>query len=160
MGVAFRLTQRKPLFQVPMVKEYSARDLERVARYDGTEFKIPSPFPIATVVACRAYYWLSQQDMLNAKKFATKLFRAYFIDNRTISEAAVVIEVAGQVGVDVKRLTEALTKPDVKKLARTATNNAIDKGVFGSPFFIVDGEPFWGHDRLPHVEAWVTSGGW
>jgi len=32
--------------------------------------------------------------------------------------------------------------------------------VFGSPFFIVDGEPFWGVDRLPMLEAWVRKGGW
>ena len=160
MGVAFRLTQRKPLFQIPMVKDYSARDLDRVARFDGTPFNVPSPFPVATVVACRAYYWLSNQDPLTAKEFAKKLFRAYFINNKPISEIDVVVEIASQVDVDAEELNKALLDPDVKRLARTATDDAINKGVFGSPFFIVDGEPFWGHDRLPHVEAWVTSGGW
>ena len=34
------------------------------------------------------------------------------------------------------------------------------KGVFGSPFIIVDGEPFWGNDRLAEVREWLQTGGW
>jgi len=37
---------------------------------------------------------------------------------------------------------------------------AIERKVFGSPYFIVDGEPFWGADRLDHVERWLATGGW
>jgi len=37
---------------------------------------------------------------------------------------------------------------------------AIAAGVFGSPFFIADGEPFWGVDRIPMLEDWVRKGGW
>ena len=47
-----------------------------------------------------------------------------------------------------------------KESAREALNAAIAKGVFGSPYFVVDGEPFWGHDRLDHVDKWLATGGW
>jgi len=40
------------------------------------------------------------------------------------------------------------------------SNEAIAKGVFGSPFFLVDGEPFWGFDRMPMLEHWLEKGGW
>ncbi len=160
MGVAFKITQRKPLFKIPMVKDYSSRDLDRTARFEDIPFNVPSPFPIATVVACRAYYWLAEQDSSVAKQFAQQLFRSYFIENKTISKTDVVIEIASQVSVDTAKLTAALKDPDIKASVRTATEESIKKGVFGSPFFLVDGEPFWGHDRLPHVEAWVKSGGW
>ncbi len=43
---------------------------------------------------------------------------------------------------------------------RQETQAAIDRGVFGSPFIIVDGEPFWGVDRLEQVERWLKTGGW
>jgi len=33
-------------------------------------------------------------------------------------------------------------------------------GIFGSPITVVDGEPFWGADRLDHVERWLATGGW
>ena len=40
------------------------------------------------------------------------------------------------------------------------TNDAVERGIFGSPFFIVDGEPFWGHDRMDEVDRWLETGGW
>ena len=40
------------------------------------------------------------------------------------------------------------------------TGKAIDAGVFGSPFYIIDGEPFWGADRLWMIRRWLKSGGW
>ena len=41
-----------------------------------------------------------------------------------------------------------------------AREAALARGVFGSPFFIVDGEPFWGVDRMPMIEDWIRTGGW
>jgi len=45
-------------------------------------------------------------------------------------------------------------------MLRAVTDQAIAEGIFGSPFFIVDGEAFWGHDRLAQVERWLATGGW
>jgi 2-hydroxychromene-2-carboxylate isomerase len=39
-------------------------------------------------------------------------------------------------------------------------DDSLAKGVFGSPFFIVDGEPFFGVEKLPVVEQWLATGGW
>ena len=41
-----------------------------------------------------------------------------------------------------------------------ANDAAIARGVFGSPYVVVDGEPFWGADRLDQVERWLATGGW
>ena len=48
----------------------------------------------------------------------------------------------------------------VKERLRAETDAAIARGIFGSPFVIVDGEPFWGNDRLDDVRDWLKSGGW
>ena len=40
------------------------------------------------------------------------------------------------------------------------TDRSLERGVFGSPFVFVDGEPFWGADRLDQVERWLRTGGW
>ena len=50
--------------------------------------------------------------------------------------------------------------PFIKQRLKDETNAAIEKGVFGSPFVIVDGEQFWGADRLWMVKRWLRSGGW
>ena len=48
----------------------------------------------------------------------------------------------------------------MKDRAKREVDAALAKNVFGSPFFIVDGEPFWGNDRLPMMEEWLKRGGW
>jgi 2-hydroxychromene-2-carboxylate isomerase len=57
-------------------------------------------------------------------------------------------------------LLDALQQPAVKDRLRVETEAAMARGVFGSPFLIVDGEPFWGADRLEQVDLWLQRGGW
>ena len=57
-------------------------------------------------------------------------------------------------------LAAALADPAVKQRLKHETDGAAQAGVFGSPFVIVDGEPFWGADRLDQVERWLATGGW
>ena len=53
-----------------------------------------------------------------------------------------------------------MVTPEIKEQAKVASDEALSKNVFGSPFLIVDAEPFWGWDRLPMLEEWIRSGGW
>ena len=162
MGAVMKLTGRKPLVQIPMVNEYSARDLNRVARYHGIEFSVPSVFPISSVAPSRVFYWIRDEyGSKKAKQFAQAIFRAYFVKNLNISKPPTVVKVATtELDFDAVAVNEALENPDIKLKVREETDRAIERGVFGSPFFIVDNEPFWGHDRLNHVESWLVSGGW
>jgi len=48
----------------------------------------------------------------------------------------------------------------MKDLLKSETQAAMDRGVFGSPFFFIDGERFWGVDRMDMMDAWMTRGGW
>ncbi len=48
----------------------------------------------------------------------------------------------------------------MKERVKVMSAEALAKGVFGSPFFIADGEPFWGWDRLPMLEEWLEKSGW
>ena len=57
-------------------------------------------------------------------------------------------------------LRQALEEPAVKERLRSEVNAAIERGVFGSPYIVIDGEPFWGVDRLEQVDRWLATGGW
>ena len=57
-------------------------------------------------------------------------------------------------------LRTALNDPVVKEKLKGEVDASIEAGVYGAPFFLVDGEPFWGADRLDHVERWLSTGGW
>ena len=160
LGPVFKLTGQAPLTEIPMKGDYAKRDFLRSAGLHKVPFRQPEKFPIGTVAAVRAFYWLADQDAGKARALAKALYRAYFVDGRDIGAPQAVIEVAREVGVDAAALAKALEDPAVKERAKREVDAAIAAGVFGSPFFIVDGEPFWGVDRLPMLEDWVKTGGW
>ncbi len=60
---------------------------------------------------------------------------------------------------DRAKVLAAVGEPALKERLRSETQTAIERGVFGSPYIFVDGEPFWGHDRLDQVERWLKTGG-
>lgn len=165
MGVAMKITGSAPLVNRPMIAAYSRHDLNRSARLLDVPFALPEPFPIATIAACRAVYWMEERAGAGAAKaLAQALYRAYFTAGRNVSEPDVVADVAAEAaagsGADREALLAGIQAPAIKERLKEVTNGAIERGVFGSPFFIVDGESFWGHDRMAQVERWLETGGW
>jgi len=159
LGVIFKTTGAAPLTMVPVKGEYSQHDFARSARFLGVPYQHPDLFPLHTVHAARAYYWLHDEDCARARLFARAVLRAYFTRGVDVSDLAVVQEIAAQHGADRDRLSAALVGTVLKERLRAECAAALAKGVFGSPYFIVDGEPFFGADRLPQVEHWLASGG-
>ena len=160
MGVAMKVTGSSPIVNRPMLGEYSRRDMVRSARRLKVPFSFPEPFPIATIAACRAVYWRERAGAEQAKSLASALYRAYFAGGRNISDAEVVADIAAKSGADRDALLAGIQDSAVKDRLKEVTNDAIARGIFGSPFFVVDGEPFWGHDRMDEVEQWLETGGW
>ncbi|HUL96364.1 MAG TPA: 2-hydroxychromene-2-carboxylate isomerase [Usitatibacter sp.] len=160
LGPVFKQTGQAPLVEIPMKGEYSRHDFDRSARYYQVPYAMPAKFPIGTVAALRAFYWLDDRDRAQAKRLAKALYSAYFANGRDIGDAKVVLQVAGETGVDVTALEAALADPAVKERAKAEVDAALARNVFGSPYFIVDGEPFWGCDRMPMLEEWLKRGGW
>ena len=76
------------------------------------------------------------------------------------SRAKPLAELSGRAPQTVQDFLRALDDPAVKERAKREVDAAIAAGVFGSPFFVVDGEPFWGCDRMSMVEEWIRTGGW
>ncbi len=160
LGPVFKQTGQAPLVEIPMKGAYSRHDFDRSARFHGVPYAMPAKFPIGTVAALRAFWWLDDRDRAHAVRLAKALYTAYFANGRDIGDAQVVLQVAREEGVDAAALEAALGDPAVKERAKAEVDAALGRNVFGSPFFIVDGEPFWGCDRLPMLEAWVKRGGW
>lgn len=160
LGVVFRETGAVPLtLAAPLKSNYYLHDFSRSARYMGIPYKHPANFPIATQHAARAYYWLHGQDGDKARAFAGAAYRALFAQGRDISDLAVVLDLAVEQGADRDDLSAALAMPELKERLKNECEEALKKGVFGSPYIIVDGEPFFGADRLPQLEHWLETGG-
>jgi 2-hydroxychromene-2-carboxylate isomerase len=77
-----------------------------------------------------------------------------------MSSAEAVAAAAEGVGFDRPSVLAAIDDESVKARLRQHVDAALAAGVFGTPTFIVDGEMFWGADRLDQVERWIETGGW
>lgn len=160
LGPVFKITGQPPLVDIPLKGDYAKRDFARSARLHGIQYRHPKVFPIGTVAALRAFYWLDDRDPAKARQLAKALYRAFFVEGTDISAPAAVVAIARSLGVDAAALSAALEDPAWKERGKREVDAAIGAGVFGSPYFIVAGEPFWGVDRMPMLEQWVKSGGW
>lgn len=160
LGAVFKVTAQRPLADIPVKSDYANRDFARSARLYGVAFRLPSRFPIGTVAPARAFYWIDDRDAAFARRYALAAYRAYFVDDRDISEPEVAADVAASVGFNKEEIASALNDPLVKDRLRREVDTAVAHGVFGSPYIVVDGEPFWGADRLQQVERWLATGGW
>jgi 2-hydroxychromene-2-carboxylate isomerase len=150
LGVAFKATGSGPLPSIPLKGDYAKRDFLRSARFHGIPFRMPEPFPVSTVAPCRAFY--SLQDPQEQVKLAKALFRAYFVDNVNIGEASQVLKISSSLG-----LRPEIDSQTVKDKTRAEVDAALAKGVFGSPYIVIDGEPFWGLDRFDQIERWLKE---
>ena len=71
-----------------------------------------------------------------------------------------VADEAVALGLNRDDILVALASDDVKAALQSAVELAIAKGVFGVPFFIADGESFWGGDRAPMLDHWLKHHTW
>lgn len=160
LGAVFKITGGMPTMEVPIKGDYYKRDFPRSARYLGVAYRQPTAFPINALAPSRAFYWLDAKDPSRARRLAQALYRAYFVDDVDISSAENTIAVAAKMGLDADAVRAGMSDAAVKDRTRAEVEKAIAKGVFGSPYVIVDGEPFWGSDRLDQVDKWLATGGW
>ena len=158
LGVAFKATGGAPLPSIPIKGAYAMRDFLRSARFHGIPYRQPTTFPVSTISAVRAFYWLQDRDAARAVELAKALYNAYFTGDVDISKPENVAKIAGKLGAKAEDLAAALNDQAVKDRTKKEVDAAVAHGVFGSPYVIVDGEPFWGMDRLDQVERWLAKG--
>lgn len=160
LGVVFKQTGMAPLTQIPIKGDYSKRDFDRSARFHGVAFHMPPVFPIASQAPSRIVLWAKALDPALGAKVALALYRAYFVDGHDISNPDVAADAAAMVaGVNRAAARAAIDDLAIKDALKREVDDAMRAGVFGSPFVVVDGEPFWGLDRFDQIERWLATGG-
>ena len=160
LGPAMKTTGMQPLIHMPMRGDYARRDWARLASMLEVPFALPEKFPIAALAPGRAFYFIEEVRPDLSVPFARRVFHAYYAEGVDVSALDEVQKIAAELGLDPQALAEALRNERLKQKFRAVGDEALARGVFGSPFFIVDGEPFWGSDRIPMLESWLASGGW
>jgi len=160
LGAVFKISGQQPLLEIPLKGDYTKHDLARFARLWGVAIGMPPVFPFSSVAASRAFYWLHQRDPAKARAFAKAAYAAAWQGQKDLGKSDTVAELVVALGDSREDVLAGMVEPATKDTLRATVDAAIAKGVFGSPFIIVDKEGFWGADRLWQVEEWLERGGW
>jgi 2-hydroxychromene-2-carboxylate isomerase len=159
LGATFQAAELKSPVSYPIKRDYSYRDFRRSARFEGVPYAQPEEFPIPTQNAARVFWWLHDSRGADAATaWARAGLRAYFTRGLMLSQAEALKSLALANGLDAQQAEAAWNDPQCKLRLKRANDEAIAAGVFGAPFFFVDGEPFWGNDRKAQIERWLAQG--
>jgi 2-hydroxychromene-2-carboxylate isomerase len=134
---------------VPSKWTYAQQDLARMARRLGLPFQLPPAFPQLWLLPPRAMLWIrAEHGEALAVAFARACYRTAFGAGVDINDAAVLAGLAAELSIDAGALAAGMASPAIKEALQRSNAAALERGVFGTPFVIADGEPYWGGDRL------------
>jgi 2-hydroxychromene-2-carboxylate isomerase len=155
LGAIFKQvgTADVPLFlQSEAKRRHTAKDLERQSRDVGALYRFPSRFPMRTVLALRVTIAAGAHQPGGPRRLIHALFRAYWGEDRDISDPAEIARICVEQGLDGEALVAAANEQTAKDILFASTSAAVEAGVFGAPSFVVrtptGPELFWGADRL------------
>lgn len=128
---------------------------QRARRYGLPAIHWPDPWPTDYLLAMRAATFAFASG--RGREFSRQALRDAFQRGCELSIAAHVFHAAEQAGLERADLEVAVNDPQIKQGLREATDTAHELGVFGVPTVAVDGELFWGDDRLEDAAAHLSA---
>ncbi len=153
-GKVFPLSGGLPLAQrAPQRQAYRLVELERFSAQLGVPLNLqPRYFPVASDAAARLIVAVDSNEGSDAAMALTgALLRAVWVEERNIADPGELALVLAALKLPAQRLIEAHSAA-VQARYEAGTQCAIDAGVFGAPSYVIDGELFWGQDRLDFVQ--------
>ena len=154
MGRVFPVSGGLPLGQrAPQRQAYRLVDLRRFSQHLGVALNLqPRYFPVAADDAGRLIIAVEQHDGADAAmKLCGAVFAAVWVQERDIADQAVLAALLAENGLPAQRLSQARDAPAQARYDEN-TAKAIELGIFGAPSYVIDGEIFWGQDRLDFVQ--------
>ncbi|MGZ3479960.1 MAG: DsbA family protein [Myxococcaceae bacterium] len=144
-----------PFNLYPSKGRWMWRDVPRRAARRGVSFRQPSRFPRHSVLACRVA--LVALDGGWGEDCVRAMYRAEFSDDVDIADPTAVAGIVSRLGKDGSAVVARAQSQPTKDALRASTEQASRQGIFGAPTFLVDGELFWGDDRLEDAIAWARG---
>ena len=159
LGPVFQATGSRPLVEQPLKGDYARIDIPRSARFMHVPYVHPDTFPIATYQAERVLIGLQKEQPEQAVAWIHRCFAAYFTQNRNLADLPVLEALAAEQGLPADTVARYTGDPAIKAQLKANCDRAMQDGMCGAPFMVVDEQPFWGVDRLPQLEHWLETGG-
>jgi 2-hydroxychromene-2-carboxylate isomerase len=151
LGGIFKATGNASPATVPAKGQYLFQDLGRYATRYGVPLKFNPHFPINTLMLMRAVTGIQLRQSERFLAFIDCLFKALWVDGRSLDDPATVAAVLTQNNFDPNEVLALTSDEAVKAVLKENTEQAVQRGVFGAPSMFVDGQLFFGQDRLDFV---------
>jgi 2-hydroxychromene-2-carboxylate isomerase len=159
-GKVFPVSGGLPVGQrAPQRQAYRLLELQRYSDHLRAPINVkPKYFPVSGDESARLIIAVDLHDGSDAAmKIAGAVFSAVWVRERHIADEKVLAELLAECGLDAARLEQSHSQA-VQERYEANTQQAIDAGVFGAPSYVVNGEIFWGQDRLDFVERRLALG--
>jgi len=150
LGAVFKATGNTSPVMVPAKARYMNADLARFAKRYGVVLNFNTHFPVNTLPLMRGAVAYQPTDRFDL--YVNAMFDAMWAHPRNLNDEAEIAHVLRDIGLEPEDFVARIERPDVKEKLKANTEGAVARGVFGAPTFFVDGEMFFGQDRLDFVE--------
>lgn len=141
----------------PVKGAYMWKDLERQCAKHGVPFRKPSQFPRPSLLATRIALTLESSPALVAE-FVRRVYLANFRDDADTTSNDVVRGVLQSMALpDGNSVLERATSNETKDRLRQRSEEAVARGIFGAPAFLIGSELYWGNDRLEDALAYCAG---
>jgi 2-hydroxychromene-2-carboxylate isomerase len=151
LGGVFQATGNRSPMEVHAKGRYMVGDLGRYAARYQVPFSHNPYFPINTLTLMRMATSVQMRDESKLIPFVDAVYRSIWADAANMNDPATVAAVIQAAGFDAPALSTLAAEPEVKERLKSVTQDAVARGVFGAPTFFVDGQMYWGQDRLDFV---------
>lgn len=132
-------------------ERYMWRDLERRARALGLPYRKPEVYPFNSVRVARVALIGAREGW--CQPFTEAAFRLHWTQGILMGTPENLAQALAEAGQDRERVEALASTPEIKEALTQQAPRAIERGIFGAPTFVVNGELFWGDDRLEEALA-------
>ena len=150
LGAVFKATGNQSPAMNPAKGRYMLIDFQRYAKSYGVPMKFNPFFPINTMTLMRGAVALLDDPRFD--EYLDTVFTAIWVDEQNMGQPDVVASVLAKAGFDAQALLVRCGEDTVKEKLKANTEEAVARGAFGAPTIYVDGEMFFGQDRLSMIE--------
>ena len=161
LGRVFSVSGGLPLAKRPPQRQaYRMMELKRWRDYLGMPLNLqPKGFPVDAALASRLVAAAREQSQKAALDLCFALGRAVWAEERNVADADTLEEIVTECGLDPAGLFAAADSDAVKAAYEADTARAEEVQIFGAPTYVLNGELFWGQDRLDFLERALAKAG-
>ena len=151
LGGVFKATDNMSPVAIPAKGQYMLQhDLPRFARRYGVPLNFNPHFPINTLNLMRGALAAIQLECL--EPYMAAVYDAVWVEGLNMGDPEIVADALAKAGLDTEALLSLAQDPDIKAALIAGTEEAVSRGAFGAPTMFMDGEMYFGQDRLDFIE--------